>query len=59
MTNFEQGEKEDHASFYNFSTLFATMDEYLINCRKSGQKKEITRVDEVLYRLLSDLSTVH
>jgi hypothetical protein len=50
-------ENPDRAPWYDYSTLFAILDDYLRDCEKGT--KEIARLDEIMYALYSDLSAVH
>jgi hypothetical protein len=49
----------DRAPWYDYSMLFANLDDYLRDCEKKGKKKEFSRLDGVLYALYSDLSAIH
>lgn len=52
-------ENPDRAPRHDYSMLFAILDDYLRDCEKKGKKKEIARLDEVLYALYSDMSAIH
>jgi len=41
------------------SELFAILGDHLSNVAKLGKKKDIARLDEVLYTIYSDLSALH
>lgn len=50
---------DDRTPHQDYSVLFAMLDEYLKDCLKDGKKNEAARLDAVLYRLFSDLASVH
>ncbi|KUJ17900.1 uncharacterized protein LY89DRAFT_745890 [Mollisia scopiformis] len=43
----------------DFSMLFAMFDEHLADCHKKKDKLELARLDEILYELFADMSSVH
>jgi hypothetical protein len=52
----------DQLPRHDYSMLFAILDEHLRDCEKNEKnekRREITRLDEVLYALYSNLSAVH
>lgn len=52
-------ERPDGIPQYDYTMLFAILDEHLTESAKLGNKAEIARLDEHLYDLFSDLSAVH
>lgn len=51
------GDKE--YSFHEPSELFAILDDHISKVQKLGKKAEAARLDEILYRMYSDLSALH
>ncbi|TVY81625.1 hypothetical protein LSUE1_G004822 [Lachnellula suecica] len=54
-----EGHISKYFPWHNYTMIFAALDEHLGQCRKSGRKDDIARLDEVLYSEVSDISAMH
>lgn len=56
---FEDQDNAERKPRYEYAMLFAMLDEHLAKCAQNKNMKELNRMDEIIYALLSDMAAVN